>query len=152
MWHRRHTQPQCIANKLKEHRNIVKIKWKKSGITLLPSCVSNPSRRSSQSASRGRPSSHNSPFTWLTRAPFTLQAKIQQPWCITSVRTNKRIQFCKVHLPDTLSHKERCGDASGSLHGPAIGQLDAEPSLWSFNSPLVASFIPEGLEDLHSLR
>lgn len=45
----------------------------KGVITCFPSTVSKPRRCSSQSASRGRPSSHNSPFTVLTNAPFTLQ-------------------------------------------------------------------------------
>lgn len=43
-----------------------------TNFTCRPSAVSKPRRSSSQSASMGRPRSHNSPFTVLTKAPLTL--------------------------------------------------------------------------------
>lgn len=53
-------------------------------ITCFPSAVSKPRSCSSQSASRGFPSSHSSPFTLLTNAPFTLSEQIK---CICSYTT-----------------------------------------------------------------
>lgn len=46
-------------------------------VTCFPSAVSKPRSCSSQSASRGFPSSHSSPFTLLTNAPFTLSEQIK---------------------------------------------------------------------------
>lgn len=152
----KHSQLRGITKNRKDHKSIVfkKRKEKKgAGITCLPSSVSNPRSCSSQSASRGCPSSHNSPFTLLTRAPFTLQAETQQHRYSTSVRRNSREHVsAQIHLPRTLRNKERGGDTSGPLHGPAISQLDAERSSCSFNSAPAAAFIPEGLKDPQSLE
>lgn len=122
-------------------------------ITCLPSTVSNPRSCSSQSASRGRPSSHNSPFTLLTSAPFTLQAEMTTLlYHLSKNKNNNRTHFCKMNLPDTLSNKERCGDTSCSLYCPAVSQLDTEASFWNISSPLIAMFFPKGLKDSQSLR
>lgn len=66
-------------NRKKKH------KTKLGVITCLPSTVSKLKNFSSQSPSRGRPSSHNSPFTLQTNAPFALRK--QKPLTIVSDKT-----------------------------------------------------------------
>lgn len=66
----------------------LEVKWERHYcvITCFPSVVSNPRSCSSQSASRGRPSSQSSPFTLLTRAPFHLQQQVQKCYYIARVK------------------------------------------------------------------
>lgn len=126
---------------------------KQSVITCRPSAVSNPNSCSSQSASRGRPSAHNSPLTVLTKAPFTLYKEmdtIALLFHLPKNTCNRRTHFC-VHLPERLSNRERRGDATRSLYCPAIGQSDTEGDHCGFNPLFIVLFFPEGLKYSQSL-
>lgn len=100
---------------------IIQKSWNWCGYnTCRPSAVSKPSSRSLQSSSMGRPSSHNSPFTVLTNAPFALTTESQlERWSSMRLTWENNHGWIS-YLPHTLSNKERCGDASCSLYCPAI--------------------------------
>lgn len=133
---------------VKTTRNNKKQHWV---ITCLPSAVSKPKNFSSQSPSRGRPSSHNSPFTLQTSAPLALWKQSFLILYLTNKHTNSW-SHVMMPLPDTLRNKERSGDTGCSLYGPPILELDSDGQLLTFKVLVTALFFSQGLKYPQPLR